>query len=133
MDVTATPPKAVDGMQPHQRAADGSVIPLESFLLLLLSSSLASAVGELRLLLVDEGAHADLLVLGGEGAVKQPPLEVQALLERHLVALVHRLLGHRRDRLGVPASRVQGAGRQSFTRTCVQQLRIHSFIQVRTH
>ena len=53
----------------------------------------ASAVLERRRPLLGEGAHAFLLVLGGEQRVEQPPLEPQAFGERGLERAVDALLG----------------------------------------
>src|SRR5437868_10361947 len=46
----------------------------------------------------DEGGHALLLVLGGEGRVEQPALEAHPFGQRRLEGAVDRLLDHHRDR-----------------------------------
>src|SRR5690349_16378350 len=43
--------------------------------------------------LFDEGAHAFLLVLSAEQAVEQPPLEIDALRQRHFEGGVDHFLG----------------------------------------
>src|SRR5262245_1420712 len=74
-------------------------------------SAMTLLVLELGLALLDERAHALLLVLGREERVEEPALEEDPFRERHLVGAVHRLLRHHHRWRRVLADRGRGGER----------------------
>lgn len=58
-------------------------------------------VTPLRLLLLREGPHSNLLVLGSEETVEQSPLILNTLLQRQLLALIHNFLARQHSNTAV--------------------------------
>ena len=68
----------------------------------------ALAVGEVGFALLDESGHALTAIIRGKGGVEEPLLEVESLLQRHLVGSVDGLLAHGDRELRVGSHLVGG-------------------------